>query len=79
MLGYLDRPPPVPHKLNKQKKKSALIGYNSSLYNILHHTATFGSINKAHTETCIIVTMLENVKYTKLVCRFTWMQTVIHK
>jgi len=73
MLGYLDRPP-VPQKLHKKKKKTALIWYNSLLYNTLHHTATFGSINKAHTEICTVATMLENdVKYTNVVCRFAGM------
>jgi hypothetical protein len=61
-------------------KKTALIWYSSLLYNTLHHTATFGSITKAHTETCIIVPMLENgVKYANMVCKFTGMQIVIHK
>lgn len=61
-------------------KKTALIWYSSLLYNTLHHTATFGSITKAHTETCTIVPMLANgVKYTNTVCIFTGMQIVIHK
>jgi hypothetical protein len=51
--GYLDRHPPVSRKLYK---KNCI---NIIQFFTVHHTATFGSINKAHTEACTIVTTVE--------------------